>query len=223
MSSCNLAIQFGNHAMQLDVSGALYWPTQRLLVVSDMHLEKSTFLAGHGSIIPPYDTLDTLDRLDDLLQRYTPRELILLGDSFHDAQAWTRLEERARQRITALSQRVEQCSWLEGNHDVALFSSHLPNMLSHRELDGILFSHEPVASSLPQIIGHYHPTTTLRLQGRHLRGKCFAQDERLLVMPSFGSYTGGLNIQDPAFVALMPNPRALHLIYGTTIRTLSPL
>jgi len=219
MKSPDLTIQFGGQKLLLDGSGALWWPAQRLLVVSDMHLEKSTFLASHGSLIPPYDTQDTLDRLEQRIDHYQPRELILLGDSFHDRFAWARLPETIRRRILAIASRVEQCVWLEGNHDIHLQGHALQGVAATRELEGLLFSHEHAPSALPQIIGHYHPKLSLKLRTTRVRGKCFVQGERLLIMPSFGSYTGGLDIADPAFDAVMGEAvRRYYLLHGGNVR-----
>ena len=46
-----------------DLSGALFWEEQRLLVVSDLHLEKGSSFAARGVLLPPYDTVATLSRL----------------------------------------------------------------------------------------------------------------------------------------------------------------
>jgi hypothetical protein len=32
--------------------------------------------------------------------------------------------------------------------------------------------------------------------------KCFAADDRRMILPAFGAYTGGLNIRDRAFLAV---------------------
>jgi len=63
MSSAEHRITFAGHSMVLNGHGVLYWPDQGLLVASDLHLEKGTFFAQRGSALPPYDTLDTLERL----------------------------------------------------------------------------------------------------------------------------------------------------------------
>src|SRR5690348_8774818 len=74
-----------------DVSGALYWDEQRLLVVSDLHLEKGSSFAARGVLLPPYDTAATLSRLAAVVAYYGPRRVIALGDSFHDRDAHERL------------------------------------------------------------------------------------------------------------------------------------
>ena len=40
-----------------DLSGALFWQEQSLLVVSDLHLEKGSSFAARGVLLPPYDTV----------------------------------------------------------------------------------------------------------------------------------------------------------------------
>src|SRR5256886_12255001 len=70
-----------------DLSGALLWKEQSLLVVSDLHLEKGSSFATRGVLLPPYDTVATLGRLAAVIARHDPRTVIALGDSFHDRDA----------------------------------------------------------------------------------------------------------------------------------------
>ena len=202
MLSPELSIDFSGHRLVLNAAAALYWPARGLLVVSDLHFEKSTFLAQHGSLIAPYDSQDTLDRLERLIAQYCPRELLLLGDSFHDRDAWQRLDTGLRARIVALGQCVERIRWIEGNHDVALTGHTLSPFEDAYVLDNLRFSHEYTACDMPQIIGHYHPKASVSVARTKLRGKCFLRTANVLIMPAFGSYTGGLDIRHDAFRAL---------------------
>src|SRR5882757_6651553 len=74
-----------------DISGALFWEDEGLLVVSDLHLEKGSSFAARGVLLPPYDTVATLSRLAAVIARHDPRMVIALGDSFHDRRAHERL------------------------------------------------------------------------------------------------------------------------------------
>ena len=67
-----------------DPLGALYLPETRLLVVSDLHLEKGAAFARRGMMLPPYDTLATLTVLSAVIARYAPKIVVSLGDNFHD-------------------------------------------------------------------------------------------------------------------------------------------
>ena len=73
--------------MIADLSGALFWEEESLLVVSDLHLEKGSSFAARGMLLPPYDTVATLGRLAAVIARHDPRMVIALGDSFHDRNA----------------------------------------------------------------------------------------------------------------------------------------
>src|ERR1700716_2509538 len=85
-----------------DLSGALFWEEQRLLVVSDLHLEKGSSFAMRGVLLPPYDTVATLGRLGAVIARHNPRTVIALGDSFHDRDAHDRLSAPNRDIIAAV-------------------------------------------------------------------------------------------------------------------------
>src|SRR6202790_1867362 len=102
-----------------DLSGALFWQEQRLLVVSDLHLEKGSSFAARGVLLPPYDTVATLSRLAAVIARHDPRMVIALGDSFHDRNAHERLSAPNREALTAMQVRRDWI-WISGNHDPAL-------------------------------------------------------------------------------------------------------
>src|SRR5712664_2836300 len=85
-----------------DLSGALFWEEQRLLVVSDLHLEKGSSFVARGVLLPPYDTVATLGRLAAVIARHDPRMVIAHGDSFHDRTAHERLSDSDRDALSAL-------------------------------------------------------------------------------------------------------------------------
>ena len=213
-----LDIEFAGHDFVLDAALALYWPAQDALVVSDLHLEKSTFLARFGSAVAPFDSHDTLERLAGLVARYRPKSLILLGDSFHDRGAWDRLDDRARGQLLELCAAVDDCCFVEGNHDRAMSLPECLRFEDERAIDGIVFRHEPEPSDLPQVVGHFHPSLSLSLRGHRLRGKCFAINGRMLIMPAFGSFTGGLDLRDPVYAAIDGGDAFKpYLVYKTTV------
>ena len=99
-----------------DCAGALYWPEEGLLAVADLHLEKGSSFARRGTLLPPYDTTETLARLARLIAHYAPRVVITLGDNFHDRGGHARLSAADRASLTAL-QRGRDWIWITGNHD----------------------------------------------------------------------------------------------------------
>ncbi|MDF1721413.1 MAG: ligase-associated DNA damage response endonuclease PdeM [Minwuia sp.] len=191
--------------LQPDPSGAVWWPAEGMLIVSDLHFEKGSAMArrGHG-LLPPYDTATTLTRLEALLQHYRPARLLALGDSFHDRHAFSRLSANETDRLAALSQRQEMI-WITGNHDPEPPDSIGGRILETYPCGPLLFRHEPVVGRAPgEVAGHLHPKARIRGRGRQVRARCFATDGLRLIVPAFGAYTGGLDVMDAAFRPLFP-------------------
>ena len=183
-----------------DLSGALFWEEQGLLVVSDLHLEKGSSFATRGVLLPPYDTVATLGRLAAVIARHDPRMVIALGDSFHDRAAHDRLSVTDRDALSALQARRDWI-WISGNHDPAL-PSDLGGVVAEEVAIGpIAFRHEPTGAS-GEIAGHLHPKARVSTRGRSVERRCFACDAERAVMPAFGAYTGGLSIRDAAFARI---------------------
>jgi DNA ligase-associated metallophosphoesterase len=194
------AFHVGNVSFVADLSGALFWEDERLLVVSDLHLEKGSSFATRGVLLPPYDTVATLGRLAAVIARHDPRAVIALGDSFHDRDAHGRLSAPDREAISALQARRDWI-WISGNHDPAI-PSDLGGMVAEEVAIGaIVFRHEPTGAS-GEIAGHLHPKARVSTRGRSMERRCFACDGERAVMPAFGAYTGGLSIRDAAFARI---------------------
>jgi DNA ligase-associated metallophosphoesterase len=183
-----------------DLSGAFFWETERLLVVSDLHLEKGSSYAARGVLLPPYDTVATLSRLSAVIARHDPRTVIALGDSFHDRNAHARLSAPDREAIAALQARRDWI-WISGNHDPALPSDLGGVVASEVAIGAIVLRHEPTGAA-GEIAGHLHPKARVTTRGRTVERRCFASDGERAVMPAFGAYTGGLNIRDVAFAKI---------------------
>lgn len=195
--------------LQADPSGALYWPAERLLAISDLHFEKGSAMAarGHG-LLPPYDTAETVRRIELLVQRYAPATLICLGDSFHDQGAWDRLSPAERERIATLS-RAQATVWIAGNHDPEPPAELAGTICEEIAIGPLIFRHEPRPGPAPgEVAGHLHPKARIRRRGRSVTARCFATDMSRVVMPAFGAYTGGLDVTDTAFRPLFR--RAFH-------------
>ena len=197
-------IEVNGEELVLDSSGALWWPRERVLVFADMHFEKGSFYAYTGQLLPPYDTRSTLKRVAAAIDAYRPAIAIALGDSFHDREAPNRLDATERAMLADLGRRADWI-WISGNHDPAL-----PEWLSGRiyeeiAIGNLIFRHEPSEYvGRGEIAGHLHPCKTVSRRGQSLRRRCFASDGKRLVMPSFGAYTGGLDVRDIALRSLFP-------------------
>jgi uncharacterized protein len=199
-------------ALLADLSGALFWKEQSLLVVSDLHLEKGSSFAARGVLLPPYDTVATLGRLASAVARHNPKVVIALGDSFHDRTAHERLSAPDREAIAALQARRDWI-WISGNHDPALPSDLGGIVASEVEIGPIIFRHEPTGA-IGEIAGHLHPKARVATRARSVERRCFASDGERAVMPAFGAYTGGLSIRDDAFSKIFPSTAFMAHVLG---------
>src|SRR5208282_6128965 len=163
---------------------------------------KGSAFARRGVLLPPYDTATTLARLARLIERYAPRLLIALGDSFHDGDGPSRMSGGDHAALKAL-QRRRDWIWIAGNHDPDPpdgIGGHFADVLA---LGSLTFRHEPLRDSCEgEIAGHLHPLARVARRGRAVSRRCFASDGRRLVMPAFGAYAGGLNVRDRAIFGL---------------------
>lgn len=189
---------FGGTRLRALPSGGLFWPKENLLVVSDLHLGKSERLARRGgSLLPPYETAETLSKLDADLDATAPARVICLGDSFDDLAAVDALEDRTRLWL-ARQMAGRDWIWIEGNHDagpVQIGGTHRASLT----IGPIRFCHIATETGQAEVSGHFHPK--MRLGGRSR--PCFLYDSRRLILPAYGHYTGGLTCEDAALQALM--------------------
>lgn len=202
-----IPIQFAGHRLLLDASGALVWPAYDLIIFSDLHLEKGSFLSQFANPLPRFDSKDTLKRMANLLSLYCCQHVICLGDSLHDGNALSRMQTDDLETLNIMVQSIHRWTWVLGNHDPDIPDGILGERLPHVELAGVLMVHEPedlddYSDTKAQIIGHYHPKTSRKISHRKVTGKCFVAAESLLLMPAFGKYTGGLDLKDEAFEVL---------------------
>jgi DNA ligase-associated metallophosphoesterase len=194
-------------------AGALWLEAWRALIVADLHLEKGSSYAARGQMLPPYDTRDTLSRLETEVAALAPRMLIFLGDTFHDGDGEARLAPDDLRRLRALAA-GRALVWVLGNHD-ADGPRDLPGeSVGHLTLGGLTLVHEPAAGfAFAEVAGHLHPCARVRIQGASVRRRCFVTDGERLILPAFGAYAGGLNIRDPAFTRLLTR-RPLAAVLG---------
>ncbi|MGR3565230.1 MAG: ligase-associated DNA damage response endonuclease PdeM [Heliomarina sp.] len=210
MNNCSLSLA-GAKLVALG-SGALWWPAERLLCVSDLHLGKSERIARRGgTILPPYETRDTLLRLADDLDRMKPATVICLGDSFDDLDAARALAAEDQAALTRM-QAGRRWIWIEGNHDsgpVDLGGTHLAELA----LGPLIFRHIAQTGARGEISGHYHPKASLTTRARRITRAAFLSDRDRIIMPAYGTYTGGLHSHDATLTTLM-RPDALAILTG---------
>ena len=188
---------FGGQDFIPSSEGALFWPARGALLVADLHLEKASWFARLGQMLPPYDSIATLTALEREVERTGASAVYCLGDSFHDKFGCDRLPEQARAILTGLTARLHWL-WIVGNHDAGFIDHCGGEIIDETVIDGIVLRHEAEREELrPEMSGHYHPKLRLNLRGRRVARRCFVASQSKLILPAFGSLTGGLDAHHP--------------------------
>ena len=204
-------LSFAGEELVLTKGRAVYWPRERALLLADLHLEKASFYAGTGQLLPPYDSRETLDRVAHAIRETGARRVFTLGDNFHDDDGVTRLEPHACGMLEALT-RATDWVWITGNHDAGMEARCGGVLERELEVGGMVLRHiAKKGETRPELSGHFHPKLRLKLHGRHVVRPCAVvgadADEpgHRMILPAFGALTGGMDAGDPAILkALQP-------------------
>lgn len=193
-------ITLGGIELLPDLSGALFIPEFRTLVVADLHLEKGSSLARRGVHVPPYDTRASLAQLAIAIAQREPHHLVFLGDSFHDGEARSRIDSGDLAELRRLVA-AQDTVWISGNHDPDPPADVGGRIAETLILGPLMLRHAPgeIPMGMCEIAGHLHPAASVIQRGHRIRCRCFVGDERRLIMPAFGSYTGALSVSAEPF------------------------
>jgi DNA ligase-associated metallophosphoesterase len=194
---------------------ALYWPRQQALLGADLHLEKASFFARHGQLLPPYDSRATLERVALAIRATGARRVFCLGDNFHDSRGPERLEPHAAGMLAALTRAVEWV-WITGNHDPAMEAAAGGELAEEVELGGVVLRHRAQpGETRPELSGHYHPRLHLTVHHKRIRRPCAVVSRGLgnaggrMILPAYGVLTGGMDAADPAILAALQPASAI--------------
>jgi len=198
---------FSGQELRLVAGRALFWPRENALLVADLHLEKASFFASKGQMLPPYDSRETLERVALAVRETGARRVFALGDNFHDGKGPARLDPHAAGMLAALTRALEWV-WITGNHDAGPGAAGAE--LAELELGGMVLRHHARAGEeRAELSGHFHPRLSVTARGRRISRPCVVASERRLVLPAFGALTGGMDAADPAILAAMQPARAI--------------
>ncbi len=189
-------IVFNKNKFILNPDGSMLWPKESCLIVGDLHLEKSTSYIDQGNYLPPFDSLDTLSKLSNSMKKNNIKKIIFLGDVFHDSNGYKRLKLK-EQRLFDTIINVNTI-WISGNHDAKFLPKNI-NSYNLYKLNEFTFSHISCSKNIKEISAHYHPKVTFKYMGNKISKPCFLIDNNKIILPAYGSYTGGLNISSNIF------------------------
>lgn len=201
---------FAGQEWRIVADRALYWPRENALLVADLHLEKASFYARHGQMLPPYDSRETLGRVAQAVRATGARRVFCLGDNFHDPAGPARLEAHAAGMLDALT-RITDWVWVAGNHDAG--HTVAGTAVAELEVAGVVLRHEAQpGEARAELSGHFHPRLHVAVRGRRIVRPCTVLSERKLILPAFGALTGGMDAADPAIIAAMQPARAVDAV-----------
>jgi len=208
---------FAGEEFALTQGRALYWPREQALLVADLHLEKASFFARHGQMLPPYDSRETLERLALAIRESGARRVYTLGDNFHDSCGTERLEPHAQGMLAALT-RATDWVWITGNHDASMEAACGGTLADELDIAGLILRHRAKrGETRPELSGHYHPRLQINVRDRSIRRPCAVVSadgagSGRMILPAFGALTGGMNAADPAILAALQPARAIDAI-----------
>ena len=203
-----------NQTLELLPSKAVLLP-DRTLVVADLHLGKATAFQAKGLAIPEGDSHADLNRLGTICEQVRATRIVINGDLFHSpAGLSVEIERLLETWLFTIGLPVEL---VLGNHDRKL--PQLPTWLTvvHSvEHAGVHLVHDPAdaPAGVPVVAAHWHPVAKIADGKRtSLRLPCFLLRRNVLVLPSFGTFTGGAIVDreegDRLFVA--PGDRVIEV------------
>ncbi|HEX8060292.1 MAG TPA: ligase-associated DNA damage response endonuclease PdeM [Cyclobacteriaceae bacterium] len=189
-----MQVEVRNMLLELLPEKAVYLPSEKILLVADLHLGKVNHYRKAGYPVPTKANDENTTVLIDMLNHYKPERMVFLGDLFHSHynEEWEVLGQVIR-HFKAVSFEL-----VMGNHDImSTLQYERHNVTIHDEelrVGNLLLTHEPLEQPQPDvynIAGHIHPGARLYGKGRQaLLLPCFHFGKQLGILPAFGSFTG---------------------------------
>lgn len=193
----SLSIHISGTEFLLHPLRAIYWPAQKTLICSDVHIGKAEHFRKSGIGIPHLVNKNNFWNLSVLFDQFKPERWLVLGDLMHSTinSEWDDLSD-----FLANYPSIE-VQLIRGNHDLYPDKTYLDLGIDIAEkliADGLVFTHEEFSpdNGLFNIHGHIHPAVRLRGNaGQSLRLPCFFKSDSKLILPAFGSFTGFFTIR----------------------------
>ncbi|MEI9863302.1 MAG: ligase-associated DNA damage response endonuclease PdeM [Limisphaerales bacterium] len=189
-------ISWANEELTLLPERALWWARQKTMFIADLHLGKAATFRNAGIAVPETGHDDDLERLEKILKQYGAERLVVLGDFFHAKSG------RTESTLTAFKNWRDRHPSLEmtlviGNHDrhagVPPDDWRIRCVTEPWTLPPFSCYHKPLETMRKDfaLCGHVHPAFELyERSGLRAKSVCFYFQERIAILPAFGSFTG---------------------------------
>ncbi|TLZ52501.1 MAG: metallophosphoesterase [Methanobacteriota archaeon] len=181
---------------------ALWFPKERTLAISDLHLGYEGAMQEAGVAIPRRQKGVMLERLDRLLTEHDPERVIVDGDFKHEFSRNLEEEWKDVQDVLDFLYKRTVPVLVRGNHD-----NYLMQILSKKGLDlhrkyvlgGFTFvhGHDDPGVSGPLVLGHEHPAVKLRDElGATFSLPSFVVLKDLVLLPAFSPLALGVDVTE---------------------------
>ena len=202
-----------NFSFIFDLSGALFISEINTLVISDLHFGKSFSFAKVGNFLPPYDINETIEKIRKLIEKYSPKQIISLGDSFHESKTLKMIDKISIKKINKAFNQLDVI-WIDGNHDENLKNKKLiyGKFKKNHTFSSLTFTHiksRKLENNLFEFSGHFHPKISFKHNKINYLCKCFVLGKNFCILPAFGSFTGGLDINSSELKQILPKDKTI--------------
>ena len=196
-----------------DSSGSIYITELSILLMSDLHIGKSYSCAKNGNFLPPFEIDETIEKIKSIVDFYNPKKIISLGDSFHEASTLELIDNIYIKNLNKIFKKREVI-FIDGNHDAELKSKEKidATFKDSLKLDNFNFTHiknSKIINNLFEFSGHFHPKVSIISNRVTYSFKCFVLGKNFCILPSFGTYTGGLNINSNTLKKIIPQEKTV--------------
>jgi DNA ligase-associated metallophosphoesterase len=191
----SLEIGFADQSLILLGDRALYWPAREMLILADVHLGKDASFRAAGLPVPAGNSGKDLARIEALVKATAARRLVVLGDLVHN-RASHQAELASAFCTWRATHRELEVMLVRGNHDKHAGPCpadwRVMTVAEPFDAGPLRLGHYPDTTDQPLLCGHVHPTVSVRDFDRSTAAiPCFVVDAKQLILPAFGSFTGG--------------------------------
>lgn len=171
----------------------VFWQEQRVLILSDLHLGKTTHFRKAGIAVPHLMFKEDLHKLWHCVQYFKPKKIIVVGDLFHSTN------NKEHLLFAKWMQDLHDIEFIlvKGNHDILDNNWYADCGITVAEnfykINNIAFVHDAaqLTDAAYTFSGHIHPGVLIKGLGRqNLRFPCFHFSPLVCTLPAFGSFTG---------------------------------
>jgi metallophosphoesterase superfamily enzyme len=186
-----------------DQSGALFWPAQRALIVADLDLGGDTAAPMPAGMRPQNDVSASLIGLAQVMDRYEPETVLVLGGNWEKGQEPDRLR-RKDLKILAMMQEDRRWVWISGRARESGLPVPGGEVAGELTMDTLVFRQSPrPAPCTHEIAGSLRPEACVSIHGTLLRRPCFVGNGLRLLLPAFGARGGERNVLDEPVLGLL--------------------